>query len=169
MVPNDNNLGLRAVVPVPGGGHRKALVKAFHGRRLWAANPFARAAKMEVRAILPPFLASRAWGVRFDNPGGGSFTLGPRATRVVKPRLVSGQDFNAGQLGVAGPVAIEVVVLADGIVVGGITYALDPHMTAPAHEVAEEHAGEARQAEERAEDAGKGAKARRVHVDVDLD
>jgi hypothetical protein len=169
MVPNDNNLGLRAVVPVPGGGHRRALVRAFHGRRLWAANPLPHPAKMEVRAILSPFLTSRAWDVRFDNPGGGSFTLGPRATRLIRPRLVSGQDFNAGQVGVAGPVAIEIVVLADGIVVGGITYALDPQMTEPAREVEEERAAEAGEDEERAERAEKGANARHVHVDVDLD
>jgi hypothetical protein len=138
-VPCDNNLGLRAVVPVPGGGHRHALEEAFEHREFWASNPFAKTSVMEVRTIMPPFLSSRGWAMTLDNPGGGSFSLGPRDSRVIQPRLISGQDFTSVQVALAGHVAIEVVVLADGLVVGGITYVLDPKLDHPAREFPEEH------------------------------
>jgi hypothetical protein len=142
MVPCDNNQGLRAVVPVPGGGHRKALVRAFHKRRFWASNPTPGTAKMEVRAILPAFLASRGWAATLDNPGGGSFSLGPRDTREIHPRLIGGQDFTELQVQAAGRVALEFIVLADGLVVGGLTYVLDPQLKEPAREEAEEERDE---------------------------
>jgi hypothetical protein len=134
MVPTDNNQGLRAVIPVPGGGYRKALVKAFQGRRFWASNPFPDTAKMEVRSVLPTFLSSRGWAVNLDNPGGGSFTLGPRDTREIHPRLIGGQNFTTLEVQAAGRVAIEFIILADGLVVGGLTYVLDPHLKEPAQE-----------------------------------
>jgi zinc metalloprotease ZmpB len=175
LVPCDNNLGLRAVIPVPGGGHREDLVAAFRGRRFWASNPFAHTAKMEIRAVMPTFLTSRGWTVRLDNPGGGSFSLGPRDSRVIRPRLISGQDFTALEVQAAGYVAIEFVVLADGLVVGGLTYVLEPDMREPAEEsVRHEHEEphhEAHHADEehhREEERG-GDHPRRIRVDIDLD
>jgi hypothetical protein len=87
LVPSDNNLGMRALIPVPGGG---------------------------------------GWTMRFENPGHGSFSLGPRESREIRPRLVSGRDFTAGDVADAGGVIITVLVLADGLIVGGLTYQLDP-------------------------------------------
>jgi zinc metalloprotease ZmpB len=177
LVPCDNNLGLRAVIPVPGGGHRDDLVAAFHGRRFWASNPFARTAKMEIRAVLPAFLASRGWGVRLDNPGGGSFSLGPRDSRIIRPRLISGQDFTALDVQAAGRVAIEFVVLADGLVVGGLTYLLDADMREPAEESFHEKHDEPHHDDEHAEkehhehhEEGRGGDhPHRVRVDIDFD
>jgi hypothetical protein len=154
LVPCDNNLALRAVIPVPGGGHRHALAAAFRHRRFWASNPFQHGAKMEIRAILPPFLSSRGWTVRFANPGAGSFTLGDRGTRIIRPRLVSGQDFTAAQVAAAGKVAIEMVVLADGLVVGGLTYLLDPELREPVRERAEREHEEYEEHEHRERYAG---------------
>src|SRR5262249_47388400 len=106
----------------------------------WAGNPFATTAKMEVRVVLPPFLATRGWAVNLDNPGGGSFSLGPRDSREIRPRLISGQDFNELQLQAAGRVTIQFIVLADGLVVGGVTYLLDPKLKEPPCEkIEEEH------------------------------
>jgi len=115
MVPCDNNQGLRAVVPVPGGGHRRALVEAFHDRHFWASNPFSKTGKVEVRAILPNFLQTRGWAMRLDNPGGGSFTLGPRGSREIKPRLIGGQTFTPAEIIAAGQVSIQLIVLVDGL------------------------------------------------------
>src|SRR5258706_5108551 len=138
MVPCDNNQGLRAVIPVPGGGHRRALVAAFRKRRFWASNPFSKTGKVEVRAALPSFLLIRGWAMHLDNPGGGSFSLGPRATRKIKPRLIGGQNFTAAEVIAAGQVAMELVVLVDGLVVGGLTFVLDPHLKWPEREFVEE-------------------------------
>jgi hypothetical protein len=179
LVPCDNNLGLRAVIPVPGGGHRRHLVEAFRGRRFWASNPFAHTAKMEIRAILPAFLTSRGWTALLDNPGGGSFSLGPRDSRVIRPRLISGQDFTALEVQAAGYVAIEFVVLANGLVVGGLTYVLEADMRKPAEESArdeheehhheEHHHEEHHEGEYEHEEVRSGDHPRRIRVDIDLD
>jgi hypothetical protein len=134
LVPSDNNVKMRALIPVPGGGGRCALEDAFCNRSFWAHNPFARTARMEVRAILPPFLAGAGWTMRFENPGQGSFSLGPRESRQIRPRLLSGRDFSAGDVIDSGAAAIVVLVLADGMVVGGLTFVLDPSLTEPARE-----------------------------------
>ena len=126
LVPSDNNLGMRALIPVPGGGGRCALEAAFCNRRFWAQNPFNKTARMELRPLLPDLLASGGWTMRFENPGHGSFSLGPRESREIRPRLVSGRDFTAGDVADAGGVIITVLVLADGLIVGGLTYQLDP-------------------------------------------
>jgi hypothetical protein len=149
LVPCDNNLGLRALIPVPGGGHRHHLVEAFEDRRFWANNPFARTAEMEIRVVLPPFLATRGWAAHLANPGGGSFSL--------------------------GRVAIEFIVLADALVVGGLTYILDPQMKEPApevfhheedkhehHEHHDNHDGSARYHHE-------GERARKVRIDLEFE
>jgi hypothetical protein len=172
LVPCDNNLGLRAVVPVPGGGHRDHLVQAFRDRRFWASNPFAHTAKMEIRPVLPSFLASRGWAVRLDNAGGGSFSLGPRDSRAIEPRLISGQDFTALEIQAAGYVAIEFDVLADGLTVGGLTYVLEAEMREPAEEAArdeqEEHHRPEQEEHHRLEQEDDD-QLRRVRVDIDLD
>lgn len=134
LVPTDNNIAMRALIPVPGAGGRCALEAAFCNRRFWAHNPFAKAARMEIRAVLPPLLASRGWTMHFHNPGGSHFTLGPRDEREIRPVLVSGRDFSPGELADEGPATITVLVLANGIVVGGMSYRLDPELDAPARE-----------------------------------
>ena len=40
LVPSDNNIAMRALIPVPGGGGRWALEAAFCNRQFWAQNPF---------------------------------------------------------------------------------------------------------------------------------
>lgn len=135
LVPSDNNIAMRALIPVPGGAGRCALEAAFCNRRFWAQNPFTKPARMEVRAVLPPLLASRGWAMRFNNPGGGHFTLGPRGAREMRPVLLSGREFSAAELADAGPATISVLVLAKGIVVGGLSFTIDPALEAPAMEV----------------------------------
>lgn len=134
LVPADNNLGLRALVTVPGGGGRCALEAAFCNRKFWAQNPFNKPARMTLRAELPPLLAERGWVMEFHNPGGDSFTLGARGEREIRPVLISGRDFDTGDLADAGASTITVLVMADGIVVGGMSYRLDADMTTPAPE-----------------------------------
>lgn len=139
LVPNDNNLGLRSVVPVPGGGGRRALVKAFFRRRFWAQNPFPDTGKVEVRAVLPAFLTSRGWSMTLHNAGGGSFSLGPHAHRVIRPRLVGGSSFTEANVYAAGTVSIRILVLVNDLLVGGITYVLDPLLKHPAPEKLDAH------------------------------
>jgi zinc metalloprotease ZmpB len=133
-VPSDNNIAMRALIPVPGGGGRCALEAAFCNRRFWAQNPFGKTARMELRVVMPPLLASRGWALRFANPGGANFMLGARGEREIRPVLMSGRDFDPIDVVDAGSAIIGVLVLADGIVVGGLSFALDAAMTEPARE-----------------------------------
>jgi len=120
--------------------------------------------------VLPWFLTSRGWAAKLDNPGGGSFSLGPHDSRVIRPRLISGQDFTEAEVQLAGYVAIEFIVLADGLVVGGLTFVLDPHLHHPAREFPEEHSSEHHHEhgevpkKERRED-----EPRRIKLEIDLD
>jgi len=131
LVPADNNSALRNMVALPAAGGRCALEAAFCNRVFWAQNPFAKTARIKVQAVMPAFLSTRGWAMRFDNPGGGNFTLGPRASREVRPRLVSGREFSPAELADAGATSIVIRVLADGIVVGGLTYVLDGTLGSP--------------------------------------
>lgn len=80
-----------------------------------------------------------------------------------------GSDFSC-EIQLSGYVAIELVVLADGLVVGGLTFVLDPHLHRPAREFPEELGpephGEYR--DERKKERRDG-EPRRVRFEIDLD
>jgi hypothetical protein len=134
LVPSDNNIGFRALIPLLGGGARYALEAAFCDRQLWVQNPFDTTARMELRVVSDGFFTSRGWAITFASPGGATFSLGPREARLVRPVLVSGQDFAASAVSDAGGASFTILTLADGIVVGGFTYVLDPTLSSPAEE-----------------------------------
>jgi len=128
LVPSDNNIALRSMMMLPGAAGRCALEAYFCNRVIRAQNPFNKSARMQTDVVMPPFLASRGWLVTFDH---AAFTLGPRAGREVRPKLFSGRDFTAAELAANGRTAIVIRVLANGIVVGGFTYVLDPALGNP--------------------------------------
>jgi len=130
LVPFDNNLAQRNVVPVPGGGGRRGLLSGFVNRRFLVRNPLEKQVRMEVKAEVPPFLATRGWRVKLDlKEGPAAFGLAPGIGREVKVTLRPGEEFSREQLmQVEGGVAIRIVVHADGMVMGGMTYQLDPHL-----------------------------------------
>jgi len=103
---------------------------------------------------------------------------------VIKPRLVGGQSFTGAEVIAAGQVAIELVVLVEGLVVGGLTFVLDPQLKWPAREFDEdgEHEDEDEEDEEeryRHEEREKEVheepserrekEARRIRLEIDLD
>ena len=130
LVPSDNNIAMRSLSWVP-ARDRCALEAAFCNRKFWAQNPFAKPARMEIRAELPPVLASRGWAMRFNNPGADAFTLGAHDAREIRPVLLSGREISAAEIEDADDVTIRILVLANGIVVGGLSYALDPEPETP--------------------------------------
>jgi hypothetical protein len=132
LVPFDNNIAQRNVAPVPGGGGAAGLRAAFERRRFWARNPLPRPLRIELRAVLPEVLSKRGYELRFLNAGGRSFTLGPRASREVVMQLKPGSDFGAGD--VSADTRIQVEVLGDGMLIGGMSYQLDPRLKEPARE-----------------------------------
>ena len=134
LVPHDNNVGQRNVAPVPGGGGFRGLLAAFAARRFVARNPHRELAKVVLRPKLPKLLVERGWEIYFDNPGGGAFTLAPGQSREIVVKLRPGADFSADDVATAEDPAIHVEVLANGILVGGMSYQLDPKLREPARQ-----------------------------------
>jgi len=128
FVPFDNNIGQRNVAPVAGGG-AAALRASFVDRGFLFRNPFDRTIKGEVKVVLPSFLATRGWRLRFISPGAATFTLGPRASRDIVMTLDRGEEFGPDDVP-ADPTerAIEVLSYADGLPIGGMAYDVDPRL-----------------------------------------
>jgi hypothetical protein len=140
LVPFDNNIAQRNVAPVAGGGGGLNLAASFERRRFRARNPYTRAVRVTLDVALPDFLRKRGWEIRFQNPGGASFTLGPRDGREVVMSLKRGTDFSAADVISAAPKAgIEIITLVDGIPIGGMTYAIDPRLKTPPVELPRAH------------------------------
>lgn len=135
LVPHDNNIGQRNVAPVPGGG-TSGLVEEFRDLSFEVKNPLTTTAAISLEATLPPLLMERGWRLDFANRGGAAFRLKPEESREVVMTMAKGHDFTAEDVAAAQHRAIEVVARADGILVGGMTYQLDPtldHPNRPGH------------------------------------
>jgi len=128
LVPFDNNIAQRNVTPVPGAGGVRGLLSAFLNRQFLVRNPFEQQARIEVKAELSPFLKERGWGALLDQRDTVSaFGLAPGNAREVTIKLRPGQEFTREQLLQAGGgVFIRAIAYADGLVIGGMTYQLDP-------------------------------------------
>ncbi len=142
FVPFDNNIGQRNVAPVPGGGGAQALTAAFVDRRFVFRNPLDRTITGLLEARLPDFLTERQWSLRFLSPGGHRFTLGPLGSREIVMALEPGGEIAEADVP-SDPAerAIEVLAFGDGVLVGGMTYDVDPRLTEPPREGPERHGG----------------------------
>jgi zinc metalloprotease ZmpB len=127
VVPFDNNIGQRNVAPVAGGGGIRGLLSSFIGRKFKVRNPSEKSARYEIKAELPKLLAERGWRAILDQREMTlSFGLGPGASRNVMVELKPGGEFTADQVKQARGANIRLSVFADGNVIGGMTYELDP-------------------------------------------
>src|SRR5207302_4148442 len=131
LVPNDNNIGWRNMFPVAGGGGLKGLIATLDGVSILIKNPHNVAAKTVVNTVLPEFLTRAGWTAIFDNPGAGAFELRAGETKTVVLRLKPGKEFTADAVASAKDAVIRVEAYANGILVGGMSYTLDPKMTGP--------------------------------------
>jgi hypothetical protein len=130
LVPNDNNIGQRNVFPVAGGGGLKGLLGSLDKQNIRIKNPLLATARMVVDVRLPKFLVDRGWAATFENPDAGVFALKSGEVKVVVLRLKPGKEFTAQDVVKArSNGVIEVLATADGIVVGGMSYPLDPKLT----------------------------------------
>jgi hypothetical protein len=125
LVPHDNNIGQRNVFPVDETGS-KGLLAAFEGQRMHVKNPNTERAQMVIKPVLPSLLAERKWQLEFTSPGGPAFSLEARTGRDVVMKLKPGQEFTASDVKRARNPIIHVEVYADDILVGGMSYTLDP-------------------------------------------
>lgn len=134
LVPFDNNIGQRNVAPVPGGGGGGGLTAGFANRQFWFNNPFDMTIDARIDAVLPDFLVKRGWSIGFVSRGGAAFKLGPRDSRRIVMRLKQGQDFGPGDVPARENARIDVVAVADGRTIGGMSYAVDPKLKVPPKE-----------------------------------
>jgi zinc metalloprotease ZmpB len=141
LVPNDNNIGQRNVAPVVGGGGTSGLTGDFNGLDFELKNPLTKAATMEVKATLPALLLERGWRLEFTNRGRATFPLQPGESRTVVMRLHPGQPFEAADVEEADEKTILVGGRAGGILVGGLSYVLDPSLKQPRRPPHKKHHG----------------------------
>jgi zinc metalloprotease ZmpB len=130
LVPNDNNIGQRNVHPVAGGGGARGLLQSLDGVSLWVGNPNPRRARITLDVELPEVLSAAGWRVSFADIDDG-IVLRPNTKREVVLRLEAGDDFTKDAVAAAGICDVHVLVRADGDLLGGMTYRLDPELARP--------------------------------------
>lgn len=129
LVPHDNNIAQRNVAPVPGG--TTGLVEEFEHLRFSVHNPMPARAGVQLDVMLPAVLDKRGWRVGFANPGGARFALAAGAAREVVLTLERGEPFGPKDLRGTEDRGITVTARVDGVLVGGMTYELDPTLSHP--------------------------------------
>jgi hypothetical protein len=131
LVPHDNNVGQRNVQLVPGGGGEQALMSALHGVQFFAGNNFNRPADMRVTVHIPKVLAAKGWQLQFEGIPDAEFQLKAGERRPISLRPVPGADFSAEEIRAGGDRDITVYLHGNGMLMGGMTYHVDPDMIEP--------------------------------------
>lgn len=141
LVPFDNNIAQRNLAPVPGNNTPETeesdtsgageFEKSLQRRSFLVKNPYDRAVQIRLTAELPDFLVERGWRVAFLQPNLNTFTLPPRASSNVVFTLTGGRSFNASDVRDAqGQQVIRLLSFADNLLIGGMSYYVDPEMKA---------------------------------------
>lgn len=172
LVPFDNNIAQRNVSPEAGDGD--SLTKSLNGRAFWINNPYDRTVTINIETVLPAILRKKDWSLKFLSPGGEKFQLGPRGERKVVFNIIPGSLFKASELKLAGE-DIDIHTTIDGLLIGGMTYRIDPKIKENLPERAD-GSGEGSSCKEPSEkllrclglpsDGVKSAKLRKVTIDI---
>lgn len=131
LVPHDNNVGQRNVSVVPGAGGMEALMAALNGAFFMAGNNLNRRAGMELRVEMPKVLADKGWLLQFDGIADNKFPLKAGEKREVRLKLKQGSQFTKADIEGAADRMINVSLLANGILLGGMSYYVDPDLKKP--------------------------------------
>jgi hypothetical protein len=173
LVPNDNNIAQRNVSPVSGSSNLN-LIASIANLPFWARNPNSRESKITFDVQLPKFLTERGWRLEFVNAGGGSFSLQPRAEKKIEMRMIAGKDFTKEDvINAKDDNMIHIYANADGILIGGMTYNIDPEMKHPSGyhkpEEKDDCKGDIKEWIKNAETSTvKSVKVKRITVDIDF-
>jgi hypothetical protein len=128
LVPYDNNLAQRNVTPVSSGAvlHLGDILAKLP---FIVRNPFSKAAKITLVHTLPAVLRDAKWDLRYVSAGAGEFSLHPGEQKEVKMSIMPGKELSAKVLAtIKQPAPIVVSAYADGILIGGMTFSIDPDM-----------------------------------------
>ncbi len=131
LVPHDNNIGQRNVHPVPAAGGVAGIMGVLDGRAFTVRNPFDERAKVSVDITLPPVLARRGWRVGISTPGGTAFGLAPGQAREVRLAVTPGEPVEPNEVRASAQRDVVASVHANGILIGGMSYRLDPDRSKP--------------------------------------
>lgn len=123
LVPFDNNIGQRNVSPESADGD--SLVASLDHRSFWINNPYNHTVTINIESILPTILSKNNWKIKFLNPGGKKFQLGPRDDRKIVFKILPGRAYNLSALDETGE-DIDIHAMIDDNIIGGMTYRLDP-------------------------------------------
>ena len=126
IVPNDNNVAQRNMAPAPGLSGGKGLVDAFDQYQFTVRNPYKDPIKVELKAELPAFLENTGWRLEFDIQSPFELKDFDRDGKLVKMRLVKGDEFSKEHVKVAQDRNIHVYMVSDEGIFGGMTYQIDP-------------------------------------------
>jgi hypothetical protein len=131
LVPNDNNVGQRNVTLVPGGGGLQGLIAGLHGKGFWVGNPGRTSATIAVSIVLPPLLAQRGWRISLRDLPEGGVRLKAREQRLVTFDVHAGTPFTKADVVATAERDIVATATADGAIIGGMTYRIDPDIEMP--------------------------------------
>ena len=132
LVPNDNNIGQRNVFPVASGGGLKPLFASLDGAKILIKNPHLTGARVIVQAVLPQFMVQAGWQVTFANPGANAFALKAGEAKTIVIKLNPGKKLGVEHVRKAKDATIHIEAFANDILVGGMSYELDPKLKGPA-------------------------------------
>jgi zinc metalloprotease ZmpB len=128
LVPHDNNIAQRNVAPIA-AFRTESLIKSLSERVFWIKHPewSKRPVVVLIDVELPPLLAKLGWDIGLKGVKRSRFTLKPgQQVKValvatpgepITPKLIQAQR---------RPPRIDVNIEMDGILVGGMTFPLDP-------------------------------------------
>ena len=132
LIPHDNNVGQRNVTLVPGGGGAEALTAGLEGALFFAGNNLNKPAVMQLQVDLPKVLEKKGWRLQFAGLTDSQFRLKAGEKREIQMKLVKGADFTADEIRKMKDRNFTVRLYADGVLMGGMTYHVDPDMREPA-------------------------------------
>lgn len=131
LVPNDNNVGQRNVTVLPGEGGSEALMASLDGAFFMAGNNLNRKAVMELRVEMPAILAKKGWQLQFDGISNNKFQSKAGEKRRIRLMLKKGTEFTKADIEGSVDRMINVSLLANGILLGGMSYYVDPNLKKP--------------------------------------
>lgn len=134
LVPHDNNIAQRNLVPVP-GARIDGLQDTFGGKlRFYVRNPYEFDIVVTLKAQLPNLLVTRGWSLTFSP--GPKLNLDARDPQQpypaleVRMNLLQGQNFTRAELLRLKETDrdINIFMHTEQGIIGGMSYRLDPDM-----------------------------------------
>jgi hypothetical protein len=131
LVPNDNNIGQRNVAPIAGGGGLKELIASLQGRIFTVTNPFTETADVVFDISLPKILSANGVKIEVPETRERYIKLQRGEAKAVSLRVSSDKDFALPADELQKDPFIHVKVVANDIVIGGMSYYIDHKLERP--------------------------------------